>query len=45
MTAETGVTELADYVRDQTTPALASVGGFARMCVLTGKALLRARAG
>jgi phospholipid/cholesterol/gamma-HCH transport system permease protein len=41
MTASTGVTGLADYVRNQTTPALASVGGFARMCVLTGKALLR----
>lgn len=41
MTAFTGVTGLAGYVRDQTTPPLTAVGGFARMCVLTGKALLR----
>ena len=34
----TGVT---DYVADQTRPALEAVGGFVRMCVLTGKALLR----
>ncbi len=27
------------YVRDQTRPALTAVGGFVRMCVLTGKAL------
>ncbi len=38
MTASTG---LAGYVRDQASPALAVVGGFARMCVLTGKALFR----
>jgi len=38
MTASTGV---VDYVRDQTRPALTAVGGFARMCVLTGKALFR----
>jgi phospholipid/cholesterol/gamma-HCH transport system permease protein len=34
----TGVT---DYVRDQLTPPLAAVGGFARMCTLTGKAMFR----
>jgi phospholipid/cholesterol/gamma-HCH transport system permease protein len=39
VTASTG---LAGYVRDQASPALAVVGGFARMCVLTGKALFRA---
>lgn len=39
MTASTG---LAGYVRDQASPALTVVGGFARMCVLTGKALFRA---
>jgi phospholipid/cholesterol/gamma-HCH transport system permease protein len=38
VTASTG---LAGYVRDQASPALAVVGGFARMCVLTGKALFR----
>jgi phospholipid/cholesterol/gamma-HCH transport system permease protein len=38
VTASTG---LAGYVRDQASPALAVVGGFARMCVLAGKALLR----
>jgi phospholipid/cholesterol/gamma-HCH transport system permease protein len=38
MTAQTGLT---DYVRDQTRPALEAVGGFFRMCVLTGKALFR----
>jgi phospholipid/cholesterol/gamma-HCH transport system permease protein len=38
MTASRPVT---DYVRDQTRPALEAVGGFVRMCVLTGKALLR----
>jgi phospholipid/cholesterol/gamma-HCH transport system permease protein len=32
---------LTDYVRKQTRPALAAVGGFARMCLLTGKALFR----
>ena len=36
MTASTGV---VDYVRNQTRPALSAVGGFVRMCVLTGKAL------
>src|SRR6201981_1157648 len=30
-----------DYVRDQSRPALEAVGGFFRMCVLTGKALLK----
>lgn len=29
------------YVRDQTRPALEAVGGFVRMCTLTGKALFR----
>ena len=38
MTASTGLT---GYVRDQTRPALEAVGGFARMCVLTGKAVVR----
>jgi phospholipid/cholesterol/gamma-HCH transport system permease protein len=38
MTATRGVTE---YVRDQTRPALEAVGGFFKMCVLTGKALLQ----
>ena len=38
MTASNGV---VDYVRDQTRPALTAVGGFSRMCVLTGKALFR----
>jgi phospholipid/cholesterol/gamma-HCH transport system permease protein len=38
VTAQTGV---VDYVRDQTRPALTAVGGFARMCVLTGKALFK----
>jgi phospholipid/cholesterol/gamma-HCH transport system permease protein len=38
MTASRPVT---DYVRDQTRPALEAVGGFVRMCVLTGKALLQ----
>jgi phospholipid/cholesterol/gamma-HCH transport system permease protein len=32
---------LTDYVRDQLGPPLTMVGGFFRMCVLTGKALLR----
>jgi phospholipid/cholesterol/gamma-HCH transport system permease protein len=36
MTATSGMT---GYVRDRTRPALESVGGFARMCVLTAKAL------
>jgi hypothetical protein len=38
MTASTGIT---GYVRDQARPALDAVGGFTRMCVLTGKALMR----
>jgi phospholipid/cholesterol/gamma-HCH transport system permease protein len=38
MTASRGVT---DYVRNQSRPALEAIGGFVRMCVLTGKALLR----
>jgi phospholipid/cholesterol/gamma-HCH transport system permease protein len=37
----TGPTVISDYVRDQTRPALGAVGGFGRMCVLTGKALFR----
>lgn len=42
MTAATQTpARLTDYVRDQLTPPLATVGGFARMCVLTGKALFR----
>ena len=32
---------MVDYVRDQTKPALTAVGGFVRMCVLTGKALFK----
>jgi phospholipid/cholesterol/gamma-HCH transport system permease protein len=32
---------LTDYVRDQIRPPLTLVGGFFRMCVLTGKALFR----
>jgi phospholipid/cholesterol/gamma-HCH transport system permease protein len=38
VTASTG---LSGYVRDQTTPGLTALGGFARMLVLTGKALFR----
>ncbi|HEX5257032.1 MAG TPA: ABC transporter permease, partial [Mycobacterium sp.] len=38
MTASTGLTE---YVSSQVKPALTMVGGFARMCTLTGKALFR----
>jgi phospholipid/cholesterol/gamma-HCH transport system permease protein len=38
MTASRGIT---DYVRDQSRPALEAVGGFVKMCVLTGKALMR----
>jgi phospholipid/cholesterol/gamma-HCH transport system permease protein len=34
-------TVLTDYARNQIRPGLAAVGGFARMCVLTGKALFR----
>jgi phospholipid/cholesterol/gamma-HCH transport system permease protein len=40
MTATTPV-GLVGYVRDQLTPPLTTVGGFARMCTLTGKALFR----
>lgn len=29
------------YVRDGASPAVVAVGGFARMCVLSGKALFR----
>ena len=32
---------LGDYVANQARPALQAVGGFVRMCVLTGKALFR----
>src|ERR1700738_2255480 len=32
---------IAGYVRDQPAPPLATVGGFARMCTLAGKALFR----
>ena len=32
---------LFDYVRDQTRPLLVAIGGFVKMCVLTGKALFR----
>src|ERR1700684_2274002 len=32
---------LVGYVRDQLEPPLATVGGFARMCMLAGKALFR----
>ena len=32
---------LLGYVRDQLEPPLATVGGFARMCMLAGKALFR----
>jgi phospholipid/cholesterol/gamma-HCH transport system permease protein len=32
---------LTDYVRDQLEPPLATIGGFAHMCVLAGKALFR----
>jgi phospholipid/cholesterol/gamma-HCH transport system permease protein len=38
VTTSTGIT---GYVRDQTRPALEAVGGFFKMCVLTGKALLQ----
>jgi phospholipid/cholesterol/gamma-HCH transport system permease protein len=41
VTASTGSTGLTDYVRDQLKPGLTAVGGFARMCVLTGNALFR----
>ncbi|MGE2715880.1 MlaE family ABC transporter permease [Mycolicibacterium litorale] len=39
MTASNG--GLTGYVRDQVRPGLEAVGGFVRMCVLTGKALFR----
>lgn len=32
---------LFDYARDRARPAMEAVGGFVKMCVLTGKALLR----
>ena len=32
---------LGTYIREQTRPGLEAVGGFVRMCVLVGKALLR----
>jgi phospholipid/cholesterol/gamma-HCH transport system permease protein len=38
VTASTGAT---DYVRDQIRPGLEAVGGFFRMCLLTGKALFK----
>ena len=41
MTASTGDPGFAAFIRDQTTAPLAAVGGFARMSVLTAKALLR----
>ncbi|MGH3552592.1 MAG: ABC transporter permease, partial [Mycobacterium sp.] len=31
------------YIRDQIRPGVEAVGGFYRMCVLTGKALFRPR--
>ncbi len=37
----TTTSNLTGYVRDQVRPALVAVGGFVRMCVLVGKALLR----
>ena len=39
MTAQTP--GFVDYVRDQVRPGLEAVGGFVKMCVLTGKALFR----
>jgi len=41
MTASTGSPGFSAFIRDQTTPPLAAVGGFARMSVLAAKALLR----
>jgi phospholipid/cholesterol/gamma-HCH transport system permease protein len=41
MTSLTDKTGLVGYVREQARPPLTSIGGFARMCVLTGKALLK----
>src|SRR5947209_5278728 len=40
MTATTPV-GLVGYLRDQLTPPLTTIGGFAQMCTLTGKALFR----
>jgi phospholipid/cholesterol/gamma-HCH transport system permease protein len=37
----TAPTVISDYLRNQSGSALAAVGGFARMCRLTGKALFR----
>jgi phospholipid/cholesterol/gamma-HCH transport system permease protein len=37
----TSTTTLIDYLRDRTKTPLAMIGGFFRMCVLTGKALFR----
>lgn len=34
-------TDIVGYVRDQVRPGLTAVGGFVRMCVLTGKALFK----
>jgi phospholipid/cholesterol/gamma-HCH transport system permease protein len=41
MTESTGATGYIGYIRGQATSPLGAVGGFARMSVLTGKALLR----
>jgi len=38
VTTSTGI---AGYIRDQVSPGLSAVGGFTKMCVLTGKALVR----
>jgi phospholipid/cholesterol/gamma-HCH transport system permease protein len=37
----TSSTGIAGYIRDQVSPGLSAVGGFTKMCVLTGKALVR----
>ena len=39
----TSSTSLSAYVSEQTRPTLEAIGGFARMCVLTGKSLVRPR--
>jgi phospholipid/cholesterol/gamma-HCH transport system permease protein len=39
--AMTASRDLPGYVREQLTPGLAALGGFGRMCVLSGKALFR----
>jgi phospholipid/cholesterol/gamma-HCH transport system permease protein len=39
----TSSTSLSAYVAEQTRPFLEAIGGFARMCVLTGKSLVRPR--